>query len=187
MTQCSDNYFYVFFTYLTNLRIHLINQASQDHCNFRWFAVTNFAATYARNVFPCWDEPALKAAFRIAIKHRHDYTAISNMPVAEVSKIDEDDDKVWTHFGKSPVMSTYLVGFLVSDFRNVSNSDGTINVWTRGSAISSADFAHDIAQKVAIELERYTNGSIWVPKIDHVALPGLSNKAVQSWGFITYR
>jgi len=109
------------------------------------------------------------------------------MPVSEVSEIDEDDGKVWTHFEESPVMSTYLVGFLLSDFRNASNSDGTINVWTRRGAISSAGFAHEIAQKAATELERYTNGSVRMPKIDHVALPGLSNKPAESWGLVTYR
>ncbi|RLU27560.1 hypothetical protein DMN91_001364 [Ooceraea biroi] len=155
--------------------------------NTVWFAGTNFIPTHARAAFPCWDEPALKATFKIAIKHRYDYTAISNMPVFEVSEIDEDDGKVWTYFGESPVMSTYLVGFLVSDFRNISNSDDTINVWARSSAISSVGFAHEVAQKAAIELERYTNGSIRVPKVDHVALPGLSNKEVQSWGLVTYR
>lgn len=165
--------------------IHLSEYTAIRLTVFRWFAGTNFVATHARAAFPCWDEPALKAAFKIAIKHRHDYTAISNMPVAEVSET--DDDKVWTHFAESPVMSTYLVGFLVSDFRNLSSSDGAVNIWARSGAISSASFAHEVAQKATIELERYTNGSVRLPKIDHVALPGLSNKAEQSWGLVTYR
>ncbi|KYN14240.1 Aminopeptidase N [Trachymyrmex cornetzi] len=155
-----------------------------------WFAGTNFMATYARAAFPCWDEPALKASFKIAIKHHRNYTAISNMPISEESEIDESDGKIWTHFEESPVISTYLVSFLIFDLRNISNSDGTINVWSRGSVISSASFAHEVAQKAAIELERYTNSSVRLAKIDHVALPDRYvigyNKDMESWGLITY-
>jgi len=148
-------------------------------------------ATYARAAFPCWDEPALKASFKIAIKHHRNYTVISNMPIFEQSEIDKNDGKIWTHFEESPIISTYLVSFLIFDLCNISSSDGTINVWSRGNVISSASFAHEVAQKAAIELERYTNSSVQLAKIDHVALPdryviGYS-KGMESWGLITYR
>lgn len=156
-----------------------------------WFAGTYFMATHARAAFPCWDEPALKASFKIAVKHHRNYTAISNMPISEVSEIDESDGKTWTHFEESPVISTYLVSFLIFDLRNISNSDGTINVWSRGNVISSTSFAHEVAQKAAIELKRYTNSSVRLAKIDHVALPDRYvigyNKGMESWGLITYR
>ncbi|XP_011643082.1 membrane alanyl aminopeptidase-like [Pogonomyrmex barbatus] len=158
-----------------------------DTGNTVWFAGTYFMATYARVAFPCWDEPALKASFKIAIKHHRNYTAISNMPISEESEVDETDGKMWTHFKESPRISTYLVSFLIFDLRNISNSDGTINVWSRGNVISSASFAHEIAQKAAIELERYTNSSVRLAKVDHVALPDISNKAMESWGLITYK
>ncbi|CAL1686825.1 unnamed protein product [Lasius platythorax] len=181
---------YLKFTGVLNDRPYGFYRSSyiNDAKNTVWFAGTSFMATYARAAFPCWDEPALKATFKIAIKHHTNYTVLSNMPISEESEIDESDGKIWTHFEESPVISTYLVSFLVSDLRNIRNSDKTINVWSRSNAISLASFAHEVAQKAAIELERYTNhSSVQVAKIDHVALPDLSNKAMESWGLITYR
>lgn len=46
--------------------------------------------------------------------HPRDYTAISNMPL-ELRKY-RDDGLVQSHFQPTVKMSTYLVGFIVSDF-----------------------------------------------------------------------
>jgi aminopeptidase N len=47
----------------------------------RWFAATKLSSGNARRVFPCFDEPDLKALFEISVAKNDRRMALSNMPV----------------------------------------------------------------------------------------------------------
>lgn len=47
-----------------------------------WIGSTHMEPTDARKVFPCWDEPALKAAFTITLVAERHLTCLGNMNVA---------------------------------------------------------------------------------------------------------
>lgn len=44
----------------------------------RWLAATHLEPVGARRVFPCFDEPGLKATFQLSVSRPADYKAISN-------------------------------------------------------------------------------------------------------------
>jgi aminopeptidase N len=92
----------------------------------RFLAATQFQATYARMVFPCYDEPAMKATFRIRIAHDQALTALSNMPQASRAIV---EGWATTSFQETPVMSTFVLAFIVSDFKSVQSADGKIRVF----------------------------------------------------------
>ena len=90
----------------------------------RSYGVTQFEATDARRAFPCFDEPALKAAFDVTLVVDAGDTAISNTKIVS----DTAGPVVGKHtvaFATTPRMSTYLVAFLVGDFKcSAGKADG---------------------------------------------------------------
>jgi aminopeptidase N len=103
------------------------------------------------------------------------------------SEIDEADGKLWTYFETTPVMSTNLLGFVIADYDYVSNLDGNIKIWGPKHLLSHAAHTVNIAEKVMQELEKFTNSTVRVPKMDHVAIPYYTGTATENWGMIVYQ
>jgi aminopeptidase N len=76
-------------------------------------------------------------------------------------------------------MSTYLVAFVVCDFKN--NSDGNVGVWARADAVKSTDYALSIAPKVLKFLEGFFGVKYPLPKTDLIAIPDFAFGAMVSW------
>ncbi|KAG9459294.1 hypothetical protein H6P81_003802 [Aristolochia fimbriata] len=153
----------------------------------RNIAVTQFEAVDARRCFPCWDEPALKATFKITLEVPSNMTALSNMPVVE-EKLDGDLKTV--HFGESPIMSTYLVAIVVGLFDHIedTSADGTkVRVYCPVGKSYQGSFALDVALKVLPLYKEYFAMPYPLPKLDMVAVPDFAMGAMENYGLVTYR
>ena len=154
----------------------------------RHLATTQFEATDARRAFPCWDEPAMKAKFRLSLVVSSDLEAVSNtLPVSESAR---PGGLRCVTFGETPVMSTYLLAFVVGDLRSVERRApcGTlVRVWATPGKERQGGFALDLS----VKLLDYFNGYFGVPypleKLDHIAIPDFAAGAMENWGAITYR
>ena len=147
---------------------------------------TQFESHYAREAFPCIDEPAAKATFElmIALPEESDDLVLSNMPIDVV----RDNTIV---FVPTPRMSTYLLAFVIGKFheKTVKNAHG-VEITTYcalNQDVNSVDFANEVAAK---SLEFYDDnfGIVYpLPKLDQVALPDFEAGAMENWGLVTYR
>ena len=88
-------------------------------------------------------------------------------------------------------MSTYLVAFIVSDFKKseLSDSENTHKyaVWSNPDLAEDTAFALDISAKIIDYMENYTGISFELPKMELAAIPDFAAGAMENWGLVTYR
>lgn len=158
--------------------------------NERWLATTQFQPTSARNAFPCFDEPGIRAPIKLSIIHVKNYFAISNMP--KDATISQPNDMVKTTFLLTPSMQTYLLAFVVSDFTFV-EIHGTVpqRVFARKDVIDrgEADFAVRAGVNILHWLEDHLNFKYSKnnPKMDQIGIPDFVAGAMENWGLVTYQ
>ena len=151
---------------------------------------TQFESHFAREAFPCVDEPEAKATFDLSLKFDAEEgdTALSNMP--EINSHLREETGVWT-FETTPRMSTYLLafGFGALHGKTAKTKNGTeVGVFaTVAQAENSFDFALDIAVRVIEFYEDYFQVKYPIPLSYHLALPDFSAGAMENWGLVTYR
>ena len=137
---------------------------------------TQFESHYAREAFPCIDEPEAKAVFELAITvPDKDDLILMNVPAGE----------------PTPRMSTYLLAFVVGKFhgKTIINEHGTeiTTYCALNQDVDSVDFANEIAAK---SLEFYDDNfgvPYPLPRLLQVALPDFEAGAMENWGLVTYR
>jgi aminopeptidase N len=148
---------------------------------------TNFEPAHARELLPCWDEPARKATFTISIDAPKDQLALSNMPVADITPLSEKLQRV--RFAQTPKMSTYLLFVGVGDFERIHQSVDGVDVGVvvkRGDTLKAT-----YALEQGVSLLHYYNDYFGVhfplPKLDLIAAPGeINGGSMENWGAIFY-
>ena len=152
----------------------------------KYLATTQFEAADARRAFPCWDEPAVKATFDVSLLVDKHLDAISNMPVISKKKT---GTKILHKFGRTPIMSTYLLYLGVGEFEYLHGKLRNIKiriVTTKGNK-NKGKLSLDFTKKFLGEYEKYFGIRYPLPKLDMIAIPDFAAGAMENWGAITFR
>lgn len=151
--------------------------------------ITQFESHHARDAFPCIDEPEAKAVFQLTLEHSNQEIALSNTP--EISRVQSKDKKYdITKFEPTPLMSTYLLAFVVGELKSkeaASKSGVKIRAFAIPEQVQSVDFALQTAVKSMDFYEEYYDIPFPLAKCDFVALPDFASGAMENWGLITFR
>jgi aminopeptidase N len=149
---------------------------------------TQLEPSAAREVFPCFDVPSLRARFvlRVVIDAAED--AISNAPVAS-SALSLDGRTKTVVFLATPPLPTYLVSLAVGRFDEVAAHAGAVPVRVLAPPGHHPEAAAALAG--AVELLGALEGYLGVPfpfaKLDIVAVPNLAPHAMENAGAIFVR
>src|SRR5437773_416003 len=151
----------------------------------KMFLGTQFEATDARRLFPCWDEPVFRARFQLTAFVPENWMAISNMLFVSEKKVAGGRE---VEFQPTPSMSSYLNVFCAGEFDAIeSEVDGVkLRITTTKGKAESGRYALEATAQILHYYNEYFGISYPLPKLDQLAIPGGFGGAMENWGGITY-
>src|SRR5271154_4414598 len=150
-------------------------------------ATTQFESTDARRAFPCWDEPEIKASYKVTLIVDENLAAISNGGQESERKLPGGKKEVV--FKETIVMSTYLVAFIVGEFDATAAVDaGTpLRIVHVPGKESLTSWAKQIGAFSLKYFADYYGLKYPGDKLDLIAIPDFASGAMENLGAITFR
>ena len=152
------------------------------------FLYTLLVPDRARTVFPCFDQPDLKATFKLTLEVPEKWTAISN---SAIRKEEKNGNYKRIHFNPTEPLSTYLFSFVAGIFTKETYNDGkhTFAAYHRETEPKRIAQLPTIFNQVAMSLawlEEYTGVPYPFAKYDFIILPGFQYGGMEHTGATLY-
>lgn len=153
------------------------------------FLYTLLVPDRASTLFPCLDQPDLKATYKLSLSVPKDWSVLAGADVVE--KLEKGDFTAYT-FGESDKMSTYLFSFVAGKFKSVTQKPGLeMTMLYRENSPEkfrvSADTIFNLHQQSLEFLEKYTNYKFPFQKLDFASIPVFQYGGMEHVGAIQYR
>ena len=155
------------------------------------FLYTLLVPDRASTVFPCFDQPDLKASFELSLSIPAEWTAMSNGAITNELKLDEEYKRV--RFNTTKPISTYLFAFAVGNFKTETRTVDTyeFTVYHRETDNEllnrNLPILFDLHAQSLSWLEKYTGIAYPFDKLDFILIPGFQYSGMEHPGAIYYR
>ena len=152
------------------------------------YLYTLFVPDHARSVFPCFDQPDLKARFTLDLQIPQDWVAVS---ANEIAKQEEDAGFQHLYFQTTDLIPTYLFSFVTGKFevKEETRNGRTVHAYYRETDPKKVAQLPTIFDEVFLSLdwlEDYTAITYPFQKYDFVILPGFQFGGMEHVGAIQF-
>lgn len=150
------------------------------------YIYTLFVPMDADMAFPCFDQPDLKARFKLEVDSPVEWTVISNNPGTVTGAVWGGGGAKRTAFTETKPISTYLFAFAAGPFKKVHDTPGMPGLYVRKSKLQKADAEAEAVQQITADgikyLSDYFAQPFLFPKYDMVMLPGFAYGGMEHAG-----
>ncbi len=155
------------------------------------FMYTLLVPDRARTLFPCFDQPDLKASYILTLSVPDKWKAVANSPLNK-SVTNADNQTVTYSFHPTEPLSTYLFSFVAGEFEKAEKSDNLgriIGLYHRETDPYKLAQIDEILDEVFYSLEwleEYTDIPYPFAKYDCIVLPGFQYGGMEHTGATLY-
>ncbi len=145
----------------------------------------------ARTVFPCFDQPDLKARYRLSLSLPDDWVAVANG--AEEAMAPAGEGRKTYRFAETLPIPTYLFAFAAGRFQvqRAERNGRPMTMYYRetdtAKVAANAGMIFDLHAQAIGWLEEYTGIPLPFPKFDFVLIPGFQYGGMEHVGCIFYK
>jgi aminopeptidase N len=166
-------------------------QKSIDPADSETYLYSQGETAHIRKMYPCFDQPNLKATFTLSVLAPSHWEVVSNNPVAEVRN--DGDSKFW-QFTTTPKISTYITALVAGPYHHVHDQyEGEkvvpLGIYCRKSLAANLDpdeiFQH--TKEGFAYFEQIFGLAYPFEKYDQVAVLDFNWGAMENAGVVTFR
>ena len=148
-----------------------------------------FVPAHARSVFPCFDQPDIKARFTLSLEIPEGWTAVSNTAALDTVLLENGRTRI--SFGETEPISTYLFEFTAGKWQEAISDDGvrSMTAYYRETDPKKVAQLPDIFKEVRQALswmEEYTGIKMPFSKYDFVIVPNFQFGGMEHPGAILF-
>ena len=166
-------------------------QRSVDPVDNEVYLYSQGETAFIRNMYPCFDQPDLKATFDFIVTAPAHWEVISNNPVK--SKTDIEGKKRW-EFTTTPIMSTYITAVVAGPYAHVHDEYNGKKKIPMGIYCRKSLFQHLDADEIFLVtkqgfeyFERVFGLAYAFDKYDQIAVVDFNWGAMENAGCVTFR